>query len=176
MMMTPSMKELQQIRGIGKVLAQKLIDAGNDSCAKIVTLGEEGLKQFKGINPKAIPSILEQAAQLAKEHGNDREAKIVALKEFAENLRQSVQDLTASAREHLNGELSKKAERKITDALIDFLVTLEKVEGRAHKRIKRTGRGLAKAGERLAGLAEGNLKSIRKGLKRAKKSLQRVNA
>lgn len=173
--MTPQMKELQQIRGIGAVLAQRLIDAGHDSCAKVAALGEEGLKQYKGINPKAIPSILAQAAQLANSEGNDRAARIAALKEFAAKLRQSVQDLTASAREHLSGDLSKKAERKITDALVDFLVILEKVEGRAHKRIKRTGQGLAKAGERLEGLAEGNLKSIRKGLKRAGKTLRRVN-
>lgn len=175
-MMTPSMKELQQIRGIGKILAQKLIAAGNDSCAKVAALGEEELKQFKGINPKAIPAILEQAAQLAKHDNKDREARIAALKEFAAQLRQSVQDLTTSAREHLTGDLSKKAERKLTDALIDFLVTLEKVEGRAHKRIKRSGRGLAKAGARLEGLAAGNLKAMRKGLKRANKALKRVNA
>ena len=173
--MTPQMKELQQIRGIGAVLAQRLIDAGHDSCAKVAALGEEGLRQYKGINPKAIPSILEQAAQLAHAEGNDRAARIAALKEFAAKLRQSVQDLTASVHEHLSEDLSKKAERKITDALVDFLVILEKVEGRAHKRIKRTGRGLAKAGERLEGLVEGNLKSIRKGLKRAGKTLQRVN-
>lgn len=176
MMKTPSMMELQQIRGIGNVLAQKLIDAGNDSCAKVAALGEEGLKKLKGINPKAIPSILEQAAQLAKQDGKDREARVAALKEYVATLRQTVQDLTASARAHLSGDLSKKAERKITDALIGFLSTLEKVEGRAHKRLKRTGRGLFKANKRLEGLAEGNLKAIRKGLKRAKKSLQRVNA
>lgn len=171
-----SMQELQQIRGIGKILAQRLIAAGNDSCAKVATLGEEGLKQFKGINPRAIPAILEQAAQLAKQDGNDRAARIAALKEFAATLRQSVQNLTTAARVHLADDLSKKAERKLTDALIDFLITLEKVEGKAHKRIKRTGRGLAKAGNRLEGLAEGNLKSIRKGLKRASKALQRVQA
>ena len=173
--MTPQMKELQQIRGIGAVLAQRLIDAGHDSCAKVAALGEEGLKQLKGINPKAIPSILEQAGQMANTEGNDRSARITELKEFAAKLRQSVQDLTTSAREHLSGDLSKKAERKTTDALVDFLVILDKVEVRAHKRIKRTERGLAKAGERLEGLAEGNLKSIRKGLKRAGKTLRRVN-
>lgn len=174
--MTNSMKELLQIRGIGKVLAQRLIAAGNDSCAKVAALGEEGLKELKGINHQAIPAILEQATQLAKQAGNDRETRIAALKEFAATLRQSVQDLTASARAHLSDDLTKKAERKLTDALIDFLVTLEKVEGRAHKRIKRTGRGLAKAGARLEGLAEADLKSIRKGLKRANKALQRVQA
>lgn len=175
-MMTAQMKELQQIRGIGAILSQKLIAAGHDSCAKVAALGEEGLKQFKGINPKAIPSILEQATQLAKQDGSDREARISALKDYAATLRQSVQNLTASAREHGNGKIPKKVERKITDALVDFLFALEKVEGRAHKRVKRTGRGLAKAAERLEGLPAGNLKAIRKGLKRAKKSLQRVNA
>ena len=174
--MMTSMQELQQIHGIGKVLAQRLIAAGNDSCAKVVALGEEGLKQLKGINHQAIPAILEQATQLAKQDGNDRAARIAALKEFAATLRQSVQNLTASARAHLADDLSKKAERKLTDALIDFLLTLEKVEGRAHKRIKRTGRGLAKAGARLEGLGDADLKSIRKGLKRASKALQRVQA
>ena len=174
--MMNAMQELQQIRGIGAILAQRLITAGNDSCAKVAALGEEGLKQLKGINPQAVSAILEQATQLAQADSNDREARIAALKEYAAKLRQSVQDLTASARAHLADDLSKKAERKLTDALIDFLLTLEKVEGRAHKRIKRTGRGLAKAGARLEGLGETDLKSLRKGLKRASKALQRVQA
>lgn len=174
--MTTPMQELQQICGIGAVLAQRLIAAGNDSCAKVAALGAEGLKELKGINQKTIPAILEQATALAKQDGHGREARIAAVKEQVATLRQSVENLTASARDRLSSSPSKKAEKRLTDALIAFLLILEKVEGRAHKRIKRTGRGLAKAGERLAGLEEAGLKSIRKGLKRAKKSLQRVQA
>jgi hypothetical protein len=66
---------LQQIRGIGKLLAQKLIAAGNDSCAKVAALGEAGLKEFKGINPKAIPAILAQGNLKALRKGLKRANK-----------------------------------------------------------------------------------------------------
>lgn len=173
---TSAMKELQQIRGIGAVLARRLIDAGNDSCAKVAALGDEGLKQFKGINPKAIPSILEQAAQLAKPEVNDREARIAALKAHAATLRQSVQDLTVSAKERFAEKLSGKTGKKLTEALVGVIDALGKIEVGARKRLKRTGKGLAKAQKRLDGLAAARLKDVHKGLKKARKALQRVQA
>jgi helix-hairpin-helix protein len=174
--MTLTAKELQQIRGIGDVLAGRLLEAGHDSFAKIVKLGESGLKEIKGINPRAIPEILEQARQLAERDSSDRDSKVAALKESLQGLRSSVQELTATAKDRFSEKLSGKTGRKLTEALVRFLGTLEELEGRAGKKLKRTGKVVVKAEQQLEGLAEAGLKDLRKGLKRARKALQRVNA
>ena len=55
-----------------------------------------------------------------------------------------------------------------------MMAALERVEGKIGKRVKRAGKGLAKAEARLAGLAEQGAKGVGKGLKKARKSLKRV--
>src|SRR5512134_11561 len=47
------LKELQQIKGVGEVVAQRLVEAGFDSFAKVAEAGEEGLRNIRGINPRA---------------------------------------------------------------------------------------------------------------------------
>jgi 5'-3' exonuclease len=173
--MSITAKDLQKIKGIGEILALRLLEEGHDSFSKVVTLGEEGLKTIKGINPKTIPSILAQAANLAKSEESDREARVKALKSSMDGLRNSVQELTASARDRFAEKLAGKSGRRLTESLVRFIDALEKAEGGAEKRVKRTGKGLLKAEQRLEGLAETGLKELRKGLKRARKALQRVH-
>lgn len=174
--MSISAKEMQRIRGIGEALAPRLLEAGHDTFAKIVALGPDGLRQIKGVNPGAIPAILEQAARLAAEAGSDRTARVAALRKSAATLRQSVQTLTLSARDRFGNKLSGKTGRKLTEAVVRFIGAAEKIESGAHKGVKRTGKGLVKAEQRLEGLAEAGLKALRKGLKKARKALQRVQA
>jgi Holliday junction resolvasome RuvABC DNA-binding subunit len=169
-------KELQQIKGVGEVLAHRLLEAGHDSFAKIVKLGDVGLRKIKGMNPQAIPSILEQAATLAKNGASDRAARIKALQDSAEGLRSSVQELTASAKNRFAEKLAGKGGRKLTEGLIRFIAALEQVEGSAEQRLKRTGKGLIKAEQQLAGLAEVGFKELRKKLKKARKALQKVHS
>lgn len=174
--MSLTTKELQQIRGIGDVLASRLLELGHDSFLKIVKLGENGLRGIKGINPKAIPDILEQARRLSEKESGERERKIVALKESMQGLRHSVQELTSSAKDRFSEKLAGKTGRKLTESLLGFIATLEELEGKAGKKIKRTGKVLHKAEQQLEGLAEAGLKDLRKGLKKARKALQRVHA
>ncbi len=169
-------KELQKINGIGEILALRLLEQGHDSFSKIVKLGEEGLRKVKGINPKIIPSIIEQAASLATSRETERDARIKALKDSVNSLRKAVQDLTASARDRFTEKLTGKTGRKLTETLVRFIDALEKVEGSAGKRIKQTGKGLLKAEQRIEGLADAGLKELRKGLKKARKALQKVDA
>jgi len=174
--MSLTARELQQIKGIGEVLAKRLLESGHDSFAKIAKLGESGLRKVPGINQKAVPDIVAQADRLAAAAGSDRDTKVAVLKETLQGLRQSVQALASTARDRFSEELSGRTGRKLTDALVRFLGALEELEGSAGKKLKRTGRVVIKAEQHLEGLAEAGLKDLRKGLKRARKALQRVTA
>lgn len=166
-------QELQQIHGIGDILAQRLIAAGNDSCAKVAALGAAGLRQVKGINQKAVESILAQAQELAEQQKSSRDARIEALRAQAAELRRSLESIALQVREQKD-EMSDKLKRKLDRRLATFLVKLDAVEKKAHKRIKRTGRGLKKATKSLTELVLADSKSVLKGIKKARKNLKQV--
>ena len=174
--MSLTARELQQIKGIGEVLAVRLLEAGHDSFAKIVKLGESGLKEIKGINPKAIPDIIAQAARLSEKKSGSGDEKVVALNGALQGLRQSVQELTRAARDRFSEKLAGKTGKKLTESLVRFIDAVEKLEDKAGTKIKRSGKAVMKAEQQLEGLAETGLKELRKGLKRARKALQRVHA
>ena len=54
------------------------------------------------------------------------------------------------------------------------IASLEKVGGKLETRVKKAGKGLAKAEKSLAILAAAGLADIGKGLKKARKSLKKV--
>ena len=174
--MSLTARELQQIKGIGEVLSVRLLEAGHDSFAKIVKLGESGLKEIQGINPKAIPDIIAQAARLSAKKPVTRDQKVAFVNESLQGLRQAVQELTRAARDRFSEELAGKTGKKLTGSLVRFIDAVEKLEDKAGKKVSRTGKAVMKAEQQLEGLAETGLKELRKGLKRARKALQRVHA
>ena len=133
-------KDLKKIRGIGDALSTRLIEEGHDTFAKIVQLGESGLKSIKGINPKAVTDIITQSGQLAACEPSDRDKKIAALKDSLNRLRLSVQGLTAAANERFNEKLSGKTGRKLTESLVSFIEAVESIEETTGKKVKRTGK------------------------------------
>lgn len=173
--MSLTARELQQIKGIGDVLAVRLLEAGYNSFAKIVRAGESGLKEIKGINQTAIPDIIAQAGRLIEKKSGKRTEKVAVLKGSLQDLRQSVQELTATAKERFNEKLAGKSGQKLTESLVRFIESVEKLEDKADKKLKRSGKAVMKAEQHLEGLAETGLKEFRKGLKNAKKALQRVH-
>lgn len=174
--MSLTARELQKIKGIGEVLSVRLLEAGHDSFAKIVKLGESGLKEIKGINLKAIPDIIVQAARLSEKKPAARDQKVALVNESLQGLRQAVQELTRAARDRFSEKLAGKTGKKLTESLVRFIDAIEKLEDKAGKKVRRTGKAVIKAEEQLEGLAETGLKELRKGLKRARKALQRVHA
>lgn len=172
--MKDSMKELQKIKGIGEILARRFVEAGYDTYAKVAEAGEEALTAVKGINPRAIASIVSQAAGFADEGGKARARRVEELKAAAATLKGQVEGIARSVSERFPEELQGKKGRKIEKEILKMMSALERVEGKIGKRIKRSGKGLAKAEDRLAGLAEESAKRVGKGLKRARKSLKRV--
>lgn len=174
--MKKKVQELQRLKGVGEVLADRLAEAGLDTFAKVAAAGEEGLRQIRGMNPRSIPAILAQAAELAEEGGGGKARRVAELKESARSLRDQVQGVALQVRERFRAELAGKSGRKLERELVRVIDALESVEGKLETRVKRAGKGLAKAERRLTGLAEGGLKKVGKGLKRARKSLQKVFA
>ncbi len=169
-------KELQRLKGVGEVLATRFVSAGLDTFAKIVEAGTEGIKKIQGINQRLIPSIVAQAKALAEEAEGDRRRKVEELKLNAANLKKRLQEMPERLRERFQAELAGKGGRKVEKELLKVLAALEKVEKNLGKKVKRSGKGLIRAEERLLGLADARFKDVEMGLKKARKSLQKVFA
>ena len=172
--MKETLKELQKIRGIGEILSRRFVEAGYDTHGKIAEAGEEALKAIRGINPRAISSIISQAAGFADAGGAARAKRVEELKAAAATLKGQVEGIARSVRDRFTDEIQGKQGKKIEKELLKMVSALEQVEGKIGKRVKRAGKGLAKAEARLAGLAEQGAKGVGKGLKKARKSLKRV--
>ena len=65
--MKNQLKELQQLVGIGEVLARRLIESSYDSIAKVACAEEKGLARIAGLNPKKVRSIVIQARKKTSE-------------------------------------------------------------------------------------------------------------
>jgi predicted flap endonuclease-1-like 5' DNA nuclease len=48
------MKELQRLKGIGKVLSRRLIEASYNTIAKVAGAEEHGLQKIPGMNPQNL--------------------------------------------------------------------------------------------------------------------------
>ena len=170
------LKELQKLKGVGEVLSQRMVEAGYDTFAKIAAAGEEGLKKIRGTNPRMIPQIISQAAEMAGEANKSRAEKVEELRQRAASLKGQLQNIAFSAWDRFKEEVTGKAGKRVEKQLLKVISSLEKVEGKLETRVKRSGKGLAKAEKRLAGLTEAGLDSVGKGLKKVRKSLKRVYA
>ena len=79
--------ELQELKGVGKVLSHSLCEASYDSIAKVAAASEKGLERITGFSPKKARDISTQARNLTghaeKSHHswseqNDASARLVA--------------------------------------------------------------------------------------------------
>jgi len=62
--MKKEMEELQKLKGIGKVLSQRLVEASYSTIAKVAAAEENGLKRIPGMNPQKVRSIVTQAREM----------------------------------------------------------------------------------------------------------------
>jgi predicted flap endonuclease-1-like 5' DNA nuclease len=70
--MKKPMKELQQLKGIGAVLSQRLVEASYDTIAKVAAAEEKGLERIAGMNPQKVRSIVTQARKMTGEAEKSR--------------------------------------------------------------------------------------------------------
>jgi len=140
----------------------------------VVAAGEDGLKKIQGINQRMVSSILEQAGQLAGEGQPSKAQKVEELKRQAASLKEKVHGVALRVREGFQDELSGKTGKKVEKQIFKAIASLEKVEGKLETRVKKAGKGLAKAEKSLTLLAAAGLADIGKGLKKARKSLEKI--
>lgn len=65
--MKKQLEELQQLNGIGDVLARRLIEASYDTIAKVANAEEKGLARIAGLYPGKVRSIVAQARKKTSE-------------------------------------------------------------------------------------------------------------
>ncbi|MBE0598062.1 MAG: helix-hairpin-helix domain-containing protein [Desulfuromonadales bacterium] len=65
--MESQIKELQQLKGIGKVLSRRLVEASYDTIAKVASAQEKGLERIAGMNPQKVRAIVSQARKMTGE-------------------------------------------------------------------------------------------------------------
>jgi len=171
--MTQATKELQKIKGIGSVFAQRFVEAGYDTFAKIAAAGEEGLRNFRGINAQMVQSILAQAGELAGTVDNTRAEKVEELKQKAASVANQLQDIALNMRKRFQKEAAGNRGKKIKKEIARIIIALEKAEGKLETKVKKTGKVLVKAEKQLAGVAETGLKGLEKKLKKTRKSLNK---
>lgn len=163
--------DLQQLKGVGRILAKRLFDAGFDSFSKIAQAGEEGLKRVRGISPRATGLIVEQAKQLSQAppttHAQPGEAVTKRLSE----VREKIESLARETRERFREELTGRCGKKLTSDLVRIEDALLQMVERGGKRSKRARKALVKTEKRVAGLENASLKKVRKGVKRARKAV-----
>lgn len=70
--MKNQMKELQKLKGIGKVLSRRLVESSYDTIAKVAAAEEKGLARIAGMNPKKLRSIVTQARKMTGEAEKSR--------------------------------------------------------------------------------------------------------
>jgi len=172
--MKKKINELKRLKGVGEVLSRRLTESGYDTFAKVVAAGEDGLKKILGINQRIIPSILEQAGQLAGEGRPTKAQKVAELKRHAAGLKHEVQGVALRVRENFQQEITGKTGKKVERQILKMIASLEKVEGKLETKMKKVGKGLKKAENSLSLLAAAGLADIGKGLKKARKSLKNI--
>jgi DNA anti-recombination protein RmuC len=168
------LNELKQLKGVGEVLSRRIAEAGYDTIAKVVAAGEDGLQKVQGLNRRVLPSILEQAGQLAGDGRESKAQKVEGLKQKAASLKEQVQGVAQRIRENFQEEIAGKTGKKVEKQVTKIIASLEKAEGKLEKRGKKAAKGLAKAEKSLALLAAAGLADIGKGLKKARKSLKKI--
>ncbi|MGA7826974.1 MAG: helix-hairpin-helix domain-containing protein [Geobacteraceae bacterium] len=169
--MDPALKKLTKLRGVGVVLATRLRDIGLDTFEKIVDAGADGLSKVRGINLRAIPAILAQAAELVVEESKQAADQAV---DKVGTLSGRVQEVAQDVRDRFSSELKGKTGKKVEKEILKIVRYLDSPSLKRRK--KKVAKGLAKAEKRLAIAEEAGLKKIRKCLKRTRKSLSKISS
>jgi len=166
--------EIARLKGIGPVLCQRLLAAGLDSCDKIVEAGEQGLKGIQGLSSRTISSILSQAAAIKAEAGVAGEVLQPEASSKAECLSDDLQDMVFHLRERFGEQLAGKDGRKIEKDIFTILALLESLPEKGTAGKKRLEKGIKRAHLLLNPLDAVELSGVRKGLKKMRKTLEKI--
>ncbi|WP_224982216.1 helix-hairpin-helix domain-containing protein [Geomonas agri] len=169
--MVQSTADFRRLKGVGAILGKRLYDAGFDSFAKIAQAGEEGLSKVRGVNRRHIASILQQARELAGLEQDDRPDPVQLMQQRVAGMREKVENLAQATRDRFAGEISEKCGRKLGADLERIENALLQMHDFGNKRSRRIAKILGKAEKKVTGLDDATLKKVRKGFKKARKTV-----
>lgn len=169
--MNKDTNDLQQLKGIGTVLAKRLEAAGLADYERIVNAGVDGLSAIPGIKEREIPSILAEAQQLLENKQRVREERIAGIRVRAGMAREKANSLVEATRQRLGEKISEKGNRRLDGDLCGVAKLLDRLDNDPLKRLKRIERGLDKVEKRMDQLTESGFKKVHKGLKKSKRAL-----
>jgi hypothetical protein len=169
--MIQTTEDLLQLKGVGRVLAKRLYDAGFDSLQKIAQAGPEELKRVRGINERHLGQISQQARDLAGPETPEGPSRGEMLQQRLSGIKDQLQGVAESARMRFPQGLEKKIGKKLTQDLVRIQDVMDQVRGAGNKAAKRAGKALAKVEKRMMGLEDASLKRMHKGLKKARKTV-----
>lgn len=173
--MAEIINQLQQLKGVGDVLAKRLAEAGFDTLPRLAAANEEDLAAIKGLQPGAISGILAQARDLVgTERAENDDKSLTDMLDDAERLRVGVSSLVLKLRDQ-HAEIDDcKAQRALRKEITRVLATLERVEASLSEQLRRLGKKLAKADARLTTVPKDDLEALTKGLRQTRKAIDRI--
>lgn len=65
--MHKQIRELQQLKGVGKILSRRLFENGYTSISRVAAAQTKGLEQIAGMHPNKVRTIVSQAREMTGE-------------------------------------------------------------------------------------------------------------
>lgn len=167
--------QLQKIKGVGEVLAIRLVEAGFDTLSRLAAATVEELATVKGLPAAKIPPLQAQARELAEGAAAITDEKsITDMLENAERLRLGIANLVMKLRDQYADDDDGKGLRQLRKEITRVLATLEQVEATLSEQLRRLGKKLSKADARLGTVAKDDLAALTKGLRQTRKTIEKV--
>jgi len=168
------MDDLTRINGVGKTTAARLTEAGWHSFAQLAEAQPEDLLKVPGLHTATAKRIIDQAQRIVSGHADTVEHLVGTLLPACDKLMSEVQGLMLGIGSRSDDTLDDRLKRRLERETEKVLGSLQKVRSDLVDSLTRVGRGLAKVDRKLAQLgATADPKAIRKGLKKARKTLRK---
>lgn len=164
-------KRLQRIDGINKELASRIVGKGFDSLEKLAGAEPADLAGIPGLAEKTIPEILIQVRTML-ESQQEKEESLAELTGDTEKLKDAVEQLVLNIRNRFDETTTSKEHiRELRKETARTLASLERVEAALSDQLRRLGKGLAKADQKISEIAGVGVNEVISGLKKARKKI-----
>lgn len=167
-------RELQRIRGIGKILARRFCESGYGTPACIAAATEEELRKIPGVNPRMISSMICEAASLSGPATTD--PGLQGLAPQVARLRAAVAAVSLNVVSRIDVEKQGKGAKKLEKETQQLQQVLTALENTADRKMKRLAKVLAKGEKRVASLSERKPGRVAKGFRKTRKRLEEIYA
>ena len=167
-------KKLQSIDGVNKAIAARIIEKGFDSLEKLADAKPAELGGIEGLSEKIIPEIIVQAKTML-ESQKKQEESLAKLTGEAEQLKGRIEKLVLNIRDSFDDTAaSKDSLKELRKETARTLASLERVETALSGQMRRLGKGLAKANQKVSEVARLDVDEVMSGLRKARKKIDKA--